>query len=143
MDLVTNQAFELKVLNALKAVGAPLTGAKLDLYTNDIIPGRDLPRSAYVTANFDGYAQAAITWLGASVADDGTVEVIGTVPEFRPTGSVTPNNVFGVVVTDAAGDLIGAARLDDAPTPLGSTLNNLLVTVRIKPTVKGFVLDVT
>lgn len=92
---------------------------------------------------YPGYARQAITWNAASVADDGTVEAVGTVPEFRPTGTSTVN-MWGLFLTtsdSATLALVGA--LDAAPLPMTDAHSAIVVTLRYRPTLGGLGVDVS
>lgn len=121
------------------AVTGSLIGSVVDLYQNDLTPDRHTVVGDFVVANYDGYAQSAVTWLAASRADDGSIELVGTVPEFRPTGALVSNTIFGYFLRDGAGNLLASARDDLAPLPMGSTLDSILITVRVRITAGGLV----
>jgi len=139
-SLLANQAMNLAVLaDVVTAVTGELTGAEVELFQNDILPTPETPLGDYTLATYDGYAAQAVTWLAPSVADDGSVELVGTVPEWRPTGSVTPNVIYGMLLLTAGGALRAALRFDDAPIPMGSTLDSLITTIRFRAPCGGTV----
>jgi len=143
MILVTIQQLILDAFAALVAVGGPLETVEVELFQNDIVPTPATPIGDYTLADYDGYAAEAVTWLAPSVSDAGVPELIGTVGEFRPTGSVTPNTVYGILLTDGAGGLLYAGRFDAAPLPMGSTLDVVVVTPRVTLSSGGTVSVVT
>ena len=85
-------------------------------------------------ADYDGYADGVVTWTTVRSADTGEVEFIGSVPEFKPTGSVTPNTIYSLAVKDAgASKVYMVANFDNAPLPMGSALDSIIVTLRYRP----------
>lgn len=85
------------------------------------------------SATFAGYGADTITWGAPTRSDDGFIESIGTMPAFRPTDSVTPNNIWGLYVWDRADNLIFAGPFDNAPLPMASPLDQITQTLRYRP----------
>jgi len=116
--------------------GAPLLAATVNLYQAQIDFNMDTPLATFTAAvaTFDGYAAKTITWQAVSVADDGTVECVGTISAFRPTGSVTSNVIWGCYITNSAGDtLLAAAEFDNPPIPMDGALDTINITIRFRP----------
>jgi len=133
MDLVSTQVLDLAIADDVTtAVTGSLIGAQVGLFQNDITPLRTSVVGDFTQATYTGYALANVTWSAPSVSDGGDVELIGTVPEFRPDDAVTPNTVFGFLLVDGAGAYIMGARFDDPPLPMGSALDVIIVTVRVR-----------
>jgi hypothetical protein len=122
--------------DALTAVTGSLTGSLVALVKNNITLDANTTM-ADITANeadYNTYAQAAITWLAPSIADDGQVEVVGTVPEFRPTDALAPNNIYGASIINAGAiKTYFNAAFDGAPLPMNTVLDSLILTVRWRP----------
>lgn len=132
MDWVFVQAHILALL--ANAIAGVLDGCKLRLSKADVNPTPELPLSAYTIANYTGYANAAITWSDPTISDDGVVEVIGNVPEFRPTDGVTPNSIFTAQLVDTAGTTLhAAARFAGAPLPMGAVTDAIQLVLRYRP----------
>jgi hypothetical protein len=134
VDLTQTTAFQLSLGADAVGVGATLNAAKVRLFVNDVLP---IPAS--VIGDFDqttytGHADKSITWLAPSVGDDGVVEVIGTVAEFRPTDAVIPNTVFGALVINTGGTAVYmGGRFEGGPLPMESALDSIVLTVRFRP----------
>jgi len=145
MDLVGNQTWDLAVTaNALEAVTGVLLANKVALYQNDIIPTPNRPLGDYTEADYSGYAKEAITWSAATLADDGSVEVLGIVGAFRPTPSPIVNSIYGLMLVDTTGVILyAAARFDAPPLPMNSTLDAIVVTVRVRIAAGGVVVTVS
>lgn len=142
-SLFTPNVGKLAALAALTGVDGLLEGAKVALSQADFDaedPG--LLRAGLTLPTYVGYAQKLITWLAPSIADDGTPEVVGTVPEFRPTNSVTPNSIFGGAVVTAADALHAAFKLD-TPAPMASAMDSMVLTVRLRYEETGLVVVVS
>lgn len=133
MDLTNTQALELAVALGATGTDGTLDGAQVRLFVNDVQPVRGSVVGDFTETNYTGHADEDITWLAPTVADDGHVEVIGTVGEFRPTDGVTPNVVYGAVILDSGGAVMMGGRFDDAPLPMNSALDNIVLTVRFRP----------
>jgi hypothetical protein len=113
-----------------------LTGALVGLYQAaiDINSSNTLATFTGVVATYNTYAAQAITWDAGSVAQDGTVEFVGAALTFRPTDAVTPNQIWGLYITDTtAAFLLFAGQFDGAPLPMVSTLNQIIIHVRYRP----------
>ena len=129
------------------SIAGKFAGLKADLYKTDVAlnpwPG-DAALIAAV-ANFAGYAQGVVTWGTPSQADDGTYEVVGTFPVWRPTDGVTPNNCYGIYfsTTGMSPVIMGAARFDNAPLPMDSALRTITVVIRYRPQTNTLVISVS
>jgi len=132
MELVRTNTEALAILLALTDTGGVFDGAKVRLFVNDVAPVATSVVGDFTPTTYTGHADKLITWLAPSVADDGSPECIGTVPEFRPTDGVTPNSVFGALVIDSGSVMMEGGRFDDAPLPMNSALDSILVTVRLR-----------
>lgn len=134
MDFVGNDGLDIAV--AVNETAGLLNGALLHLSQLDITPTRDttlLDLSA-AEADYNTYAALEITWNDPSISDDGFVEAVGIVPEFRPTDDLAPNSIYTAYITDSTGDnLLFAGRLDNPPAPMGPTTDSLILTVRWRP----------
>lgn len=149
MQLANTQQVDQDVaasaIASVAAIGA-LNAAHLHLFQSNVACNRNTTLAALLAAEatFAGYAAQVITWQTPSVADAGEVEVIGTVPLFRPTNSTTPNSIWGLYITDSANaKLYFCATFDTAPLPMGDNLHTVTVTVRWKPGTTGFVVTIS
>lgn len=129
------------------SIAGSFAGLLADLYQADV-PLSPWPGDAALTAQvatFAGYAQGVITWGTPSQADDGTYEVVGTFPVWRPSNAVTPNNIYGIYFTEAGmgGGLMGAARFDNAPLPMTNALQTITVVLRYRPQTGSIVISVS
>lgn len=144
MILLEFQASQLA--RATDDVAGTLLGLKADLYQEpvDITPATPLATFTAVIANYTGYAQGAVTWEVPSVADDGTVEVIGNFAVWRPTDAVTPNNIWGIFFRAAIGGaLLFAGQFDGAPLPMANALQQIAITLRYRPATNSVVVTVS
>lgn len=138
MQLTEYQASQLA--RAAADVADYLLAMKVDLYQSDIVitPDTLLATFTAAVATFTGYAQKTVTWATPTIADDGTVEVIGTVPKWQPTDAATPNVIYGIYCTEAVGGaLLFAGRFETAPLPMGSALQQITITLRYRPADKS------
>jgi hypothetical protein len=122
--------------DAVTALTGTLTGAKLHLTKDALAIDRNttLADLAAIEADYNTYAAASITWLAVSIADDGSVELVGTVPEFRPTDALAPNDIHAAYITDSGATVkYFAAAFDDGPLPMNQTTDSIIVTLRFRP----------
>lgn len=143
MNLIPSPDFTQGQLADLIATGRTLTGAKVDLYQTDI-PFSPFPPLATFTAavaTYTGYAQGTIVWSAVSQADDGSYEIVGTCPEFRPTAPVAVgNSIYGLYVSNAGGTkVLLAARFDNPPLPMADALHYIDVFLRVRCSENGIV----
>src|SRR5258708_26438127 len=107
MTLIRIAAFDLAIaangLVAAAGVGA-LHLAKVDLFQTNIAVDRNTPLGTLVAAiaTFAGYAQGVVAWNAPSRADTGEIEVVGILPEWRPSPPVTPHSLHRLHMTDSA-----------------------------------------
>jgi len=149
-EIFTNQTFDLAVAGVISgddtATTALLGSGSVGLVNSDTLTlGRETVIGDLVDneGGYTGYARQAVTWNEPSVADDGTVEVVGTVPEFRPTGTSTVS-MYGLFVTGVDSvTLVGCGPLDGAPVPMGDIFAALVVTIRFRPSSSGISVDVS
>lgn len=139
MDLVATQDLEIELgksaVASVATVGC-LDGCTVDLVKDDITLNRTTTKAAAdaAVATYSGYAQGDITWSAPTISDDGEIEFLGTTDEFRPTGSGTTNSIYGLYVKNAGNTkLLFAGAFDDAPLPMASTLDSIVVTLRFRP----------
>lgn len=133
MDLTLNQAFiKAELANVITNV---LANSNIHLFKNDLAVDENTLEADLTEADYDGYAAGPVTWGTATVADDGEVEVVGTVPVFVPTGDTTENQVYGIylMIGDTTPVFYGVGRFENAPLNMSSTEDSLLVTVRYRP----------
>lgn len=140
-SLFVTQDLELAALADI--VAGTLAGAEIALFQNDIVATGSLPLGDYTPADYDGYAPEAVTWLAPSMGEGNEPEVIGIVGEFRPTGTTTPNVIYGALLTDGAGTtLFAAANLDNPPADMAATTDAIVVTVRLRYGPEGLLVSI-
>jgi len=140
MDLVALPDLVASMLATATGAGGVLLGAKMHLTKSqvDISGDRTAPDFDAAEADYAGYAAQVITWLAPSISDIGQSEIVGTVPEFRPTGTDPENICYQCYITNAAGDkLLLAGPLADGGVSMASPNDSLLVHPRVRPTATG------
>lgn len=113
-----------------------LEGAKVHLTKTaiDINIGTTLAELAAEEADYNTYASQVLVWDDPSVADDGTVEVTCAALVWRPTDAVDPNMIWAAYITNGASSVLYFAnQLDEAPVPMNSTLDQMIMIVRYRP----------
>lgn len=124
------------LLEAADVIAGTLADAKVRLTQAPVPLNNDTTFAELVAANADygGYAQANIDWMEPSIADDGQVEVVGTVPEFRPANDDTPNDIIGCYISNAANnDAYFVGNLDGQPLPMNDVTDAIILVVRYRP----------
>lgn len=132
MDQSIVQGIQLAMLAAFKEEDGLLDGAMLRLFKSDSNPTELTVIGDLTAADFSGYAAEAITWNDPSISASGIAEMVGVAGEFRPTADTIQNEIYGAYVTTSGGALFSAGRLDDAPEPMGSVDNSMLLTLRVR-----------
>lgn len=85
-------------------------------------------------ADFTGYAAAALTWDVPTTAADDTVESISTPVVFRPSDAVVDNSIYNLWVSNTGGTVwYFAGNIPGGPLPMGSALDQMVVTLRYRP----------
>lgn len=139
--------FQLSQLDRAAAdIAGYLLGIKANLYQTPVAISQSTPLSAFTAAvaTFTGYTAHVVTWDTPSVADDGTVEVLGSFVAWRPTDGVTPNVIWGVYITDGAGALLYfAGQFEDAPLPMGGALDQITIVMRYRPADKSLIVTIS
>jgi len=133
MEFVNATALLTAIATELIDTGNLLDAAEVRLFTNDIQPTAENVVGDFTAPTYTGAGDEAVTWLAPSIADDGTVEAIGTLGEFRPTDAVTPNTVYGAILLSAGGAYLMGARFEDGPLPMESAADAILLTMRYRP----------
>jgi len=144
MELIGNNHMDVLNLGdgtSTASVAGYLDGLVVDLFQADLTPTRNTSDSTYIAgiANYDGYTQQPVVWGLPTQADDGFIEVLGSVAPFQPNGSDTPNTIFGLFCTMGDGSLGFAGRFDDPPIPMGGPLDQITVTLRYRGSAGGLV----
>ena len=146
----TNNVIDLELANNQTGHATPGTGlldsASIGLVNSNSVQlnrNTEMADLLPVEGGFPGYARQEVTWNGASIADDGTVEAVGVVPEFRPSGSSTVS-IWGLFMTsDVSTTLVGCGPVDNPPTPMVDGTSALVITMRWRPQTGGVTVDVT
>lgn len=136
MTLIETQVHQLARALEDTATPASLFGALVHLYKTPLAITPSTPLATYTAAEADysGYAAGAITWELPTVDNANVVEVLGTLPVFRPTSSVITNGIYGLYITDSGGtNLLFAGQFDSVPIAMESTLDKILATIRYRP----------
>jgi hypothetical protein len=139
-QLVTTEDFAKDA--GADVIAGSLTGAKVKLLkeTVELSPTVLLADLVAAEADYTGYAEAAVTWSAVTRGDDGVIEFLGTVPEFRPTGTVLTNAIFGLFVVDALEAVVYmVAAFEGGPLPMESALDSIRLTLRYRPDSKQLV----
>lgn len=135
-----------KITRANDDIAGGLADAEIGLYTEAVPASRTTVKSdvTAVEANFDGYAIANIDWQAPSIADDGEVEVVGIVPEFRPTGANVDNTIVGAYIQgNGDGEMKFFGPLDGDGIKMAKTTDALYLTVRYRPAAKSLTVTVS
>lgn len=111
--------------------GAMVLPLSMHLYQNDYTPTTTDTLANYTEATYDGYAAQVMVWASATIPTPGSGALTTWIPLlWTPTGSITPNDIYGYYVTDAAGTLMWAERAPSPPVALNSMLTTLPITPR-------------
>lgn len=95
---------------------------------------RTLAELVAAVPTYTGYALGSVTWSAATISDDGFIEFLGTVPEFRPADAVAADSIYLMFLQNTAGTkLYGVGRFDGAPLPMRSALDAIQLTLRWRP----------
>lgn len=123
----------------------PYDGLSVDLFQVNIDINKNTPIAAFTdaVADYSGYAAGAITWETVSIADDGIVEVLGTVPVFKPTGTTVSNTIYGLYILNVGGTAVYFAGLFDEPIGMGELTDRILLTIRYRPATNTVVVVVS
>lgn len=102
-----------------------VTGANLlyriHLYKNNHVPAFTDTILDFTEADFSGYGSSILLAWGAAVINSGVQALIATPPvSWTRSSGPTSNTVYGVYVTNVAGDLMYAERF---PAPISMTSN--------------------
>lgn len=141
--LYGQQPLDLDV--AADAVAGSLDALAIDLVKINGPFGRNPDTAALVAgiADFTGYAEGVVTWEPPSLDDAGEVEVVGTCPAFRATGTTVTNQVYGVIVRNTAKTkMYFNGPIDGAPIDFLSALDQLIVTLRWKPATQALTVSI-
>ena len=123
----------------LEAMGALVTNtfgtsvhSSLHLFANNFVPQPGSVPADFTEATFDGYAALNITaWGTVHLLPSNQPAVAPTTTiAFTPTGSLTPNTIYGYYIKDPAGNIIIAERF---PSPV--VLNGTGTTLQFVPEV--------
>jgi len=101
--------------------------------SSDSITMADITEANYEGYARQGYGNPSVAFTGA----DGNEYVQGLTKMFVPTGSDSPNTIYGVFITNGDdSSTIQVTDAFDAPVPLASPANQITITPRfgINPT---------
>lgn len=122
-QFVTTEYFDNLAALALKAsvtsgdFAGPLTGAKVGVFVNDIVPGKTSIVAELTEGSYDGYAKVALTFGAPKRDENGQIGMDSNLATFRPTSGDVPQTVYGYFITDSGGThLLGGAKLESPIT---------------------------
>jgi len=136
VELAQTVDLEGSIAQAVTAGTGVLVGMHVDLCTLDLSYDRTTTLADLTPGipTYTGYAAGTVVWETNTIADDGTVEVLGTMPDFRPTDAVAPNIVYGMFCrAEPSGALMLLGRFDNAPLPMGKTTDVIKIVLRYRP----------
>jgi len=121
--IVNMTTLQIQALDLLLAVGAPLEPgtAELRLFQNDFVPNKDSVLADFTEATFDGYAAPTLTFANAYIGPDNTVKLTAPSELFVPTGSTTPNIIYGWYIVANGTDVFSSNRFDTEVPLTGPT----------------------
>lgn len=132
MNVLTRDVID-RILIAAGADSTQFGSAKMLLISAPFTPSPDILLSAVTEANFQGYARKSIgTPSVPFTGADGFQYVQGLTDQWVPTGSDSPNTIYGLglVASSDSTKLIGVDKLDNT-VALATPLNSLTITPRI------------
>jgi hypothetical protein len=121
---------QLTVLNAMVTLAA-WVGAKLHLFSNNLVPTENNLLADFTSCVFSGYAPQTVTWSAAFLDGAGNATSSGGELLFADTGA-TPDVCYGFFLTDAANAvLLAAGSIDGAPFGFSASGITLPLTIKI------------
>lgn len=112
MTLKVPDVAEVTMLGALKA--QLLSGARIRLFKNDIVPGDGDTASTYVEATFSTYSNQQLPNWGTPATSGGVAVVSHPAVTWSVGSAGVGNNIYGYYVTDSLGNTLYYAERDPA-----------------------------
>jgi len=131
MDIIGNNGLDQVVGDDAVAGGLNLCTMRLFKAPFTVDRNTLLADLTAIEADYTGYAAEAIVWSAPTISDDGQIEYQGVTGEFRPTGTAITNSIYGGFIV-AGGALMWAWEFPNGPLPMGSALDNIVVTPRFR-----------
>lgn len=135
--LKQNDAELRAIVNRLTAVAPGVAdagrfnGAKIALFTDDIVPSRATVLADLTQPTYTGYAiSAAIVFGLAFTNDNGAAEVLGDGKQFPCTADGASQTVHGYMCLNAAGTGVLWAERFDTPQTIATAGQNIFVLPR-------------
>jgi len=118
---ITNLIQRLTALN-LAQFGDEDEATKIHLYTNDVTPDPNMTEATFDEATFTGYAALDVEMTAPSMNDQGLVTSRSGLLEWATPGggTVDPQTIYGVYITQADLGLIAAQRFEEPQTVGGA-----------------------
>lgn len=140
-ELIGNDPLDIAIGG--DAIAGTLAGAEVHLTKSSLLMTRSTVKAdlTAIEADYNTYAAEAVTWGPASISDDGNIEYLGTLGEFRPTDALAPNEIHGGWIENTGGDLLWCFMFDN-PLPMGTILDAILLTVRYRPIVDAGLINI-
>lgn len=125
--------------NAVSSFSGILHGAKVMLFTNTgLNPTIFTTVSNLTEANFDGYAQIAITTWGSPLNLTNGGQIVGSTCTFSATDGTVVNQITGYAIVDSGGTNLLAIHVLDTPITIQRAGDGLAVVPSVSLTVNGF-----
>lgn len=117
MSLKVPEDASLLIMEAIRT--GLLMGCDLRCYSNNHTPTDADDVTDYTECTFPGYADVPLnSWTSPTINVDGKAEISMTEQLFTAGSIVTPENIYGIYVTDAGGDLVYAERDPGGPVSM-------------------------
>lgn len=149
MQLIETQASQLaRALSDTNAVATAgyLNAAKINTYQEEVAlsPTTTNAELLALVNDYAGYLEGTITWQVPVIADDGTVEVIGTCPVWRPTDGTDPEVSWGLWISNAGTTVAYfMGQFDGAPLSMADANNSISVVIRYRPATNSMVVVIS
>jgi hypothetical protein len=122
LGLTYPDAIRRELLTELTTTGNLISDdCKVALYTNDATPTATSVLGDFTLATAGGSTPVAVTaWSDAYTDAAHVANQLANLIQFTATGVGDPENIYGWILTDAAGTkYLGGERFPDAPIPFG------------------------
>jgi hypothetical protein len=146
MQLTMTQMGLIEVAEGCTSIGTStvpfLANSRLKLVNNSTVTLNNGTSWGSVSAfigGYTGYGDGTMTFTAPYTPGSGGVAAISNTAIFRPTDAVTPQNMWGAVLTDSGSTSVFAAgRFDAPPLPMTNALDQIEMSIVFNPATSNF-----
>jgi hypothetical protein len=124
------EPFDVNEFTTLKADATTLSGMKMGLFTNALVPSKKLVLANVTEPTYAGYARQAVVFGAVERDVQGNIACEAALLTFQMTNALTPTLVYGYFLTCQVAAILAGVELFPAPKNLNDSLDYIGIVLK-------------